>query len=137
MSGITGVEEPDPQTGKRPSVYVNEHAPWSAVRNAAHSYGFAAFSVDPGSQRGGMTTIKVTYYDVVGTGVSWSPSKSSRCAVTATTKLLFCQCSVAQRLSSSIPWTERVGPCRCHAALARQPHGNRSCVADGGRRKTH
>ena len=36
------------------------------VRNAAHSYGFAAFAVDPGSRRGGMTTIKVTYYDVVG-----------------------------------------------------------------------
>ena len=47
-----------------------EHAPWSAVRNAAHAYGFAAFTVDPGSQRGGFTTIKVTYYDVVGTGRS-------------------------------------------------------------------
>jgi hypothetical protein len=45
---------------------VKELAPWSAVRNAAHSYGFAAFDVDPGSDRGGITTIKVTYYDVVG-----------------------------------------------------------------------
>ena len=63
---ITAVGEPDPATGKRPPVYVKEHAPWSAVRNAAHSYGFAAFSVDPGSDRGGTTTIKVTYYDVVG-----------------------------------------------------------------------
>ncbi len=63
---ITAVGEPDPKTGKRPPVYVQEHAPWSAVRNAAHSYGFAAFTVDPGSQRGGTTTIKVTYYDVVG-----------------------------------------------------------------------
>ena len=45
---------------------MKEQAPWSAVRNAAHSYGFAAFIVDPGSQRGGITTIKVTYYDVVG-----------------------------------------------------------------------
>jgi hypothetical protein len=36
------------------------------VQNAAHSYGFAAFTVDPGSERGGITTIKVTYYDVVG-----------------------------------------------------------------------
>jgi hypothetical protein len=35
------------------------------VRNAAQSYGFAAFAVDPGSDRGGFTTIKVTYYDVV------------------------------------------------------------------------
>jgi hypothetical protein len=45
---------------------VKEPAPWSAVRNAAHSYGFAAFTVDPGTERGGITTIKVTYHDVVG-----------------------------------------------------------------------
>ena len=63
---ITAVGEPDPATGRRPPVYVMEQAPWSAVRNAAHSYGFAAFTVDPGSDRGGITTIKVTYYDVVG-----------------------------------------------------------------------
>jgi Calcineurin-like phosphoesterase/Purple acid Phosphatase, N-terminal domain len=59
---------PDPVTGKRPPVYVKEDAPWSAVRNAAHAYGFAAFTVDPGSQRGGLTTMKVVYYDVVGSG---------------------------------------------------------------------
>jgi hypothetical protein len=63
---ITAVGAPDPVTGKRPPVYVKELAPWSAVRNAAHSYGFAAFTVDPGSERGGTTTIKVTYYDVTG-----------------------------------------------------------------------
>jgi hypothetical protein len=63
---ITAVGEPDPATGRRPSVYVKEQANWSAVRNAAHSYGFAAFTVDPGSHRGGTTTIQVTYYDVVG-----------------------------------------------------------------------
>jgi 3',5'-cyclic AMP phosphodiesterase CpdA len=63
---ITAVGAPDPATGKRPPIYVKELAPWSAVRNAAHSYGFAAFAVDPGSERGGFTTIKVTYYDVVG-----------------------------------------------------------------------
>jgi len=63
---ITAVGEPDPATGRRPPVYVKEHAPWSAVRNAAHSYGFAAFSVDPGSRPGAITTIKVTYYDLVG-----------------------------------------------------------------------
>ena len=45
---------------------MKEQAPWSAVRNAAHSYGFAAFTVDPGSHPGGSTTIKVTYHDVVG-----------------------------------------------------------------------
>jgi len=70
---ITAVGGPDPATGKRPPVYVKEEAPWSAVRNAAHSYGFAAFDVDPGSDRGGFTTIKVTYYDVVGTDGQLTP----------------------------------------------------------------
>ena len=70
---ITAVGEPDPATGKRPPVYVKELAPWSAVRNAAHSYGFAAFAVDPGSHPGGITTIKVTYYDVVGPGGQLAP----------------------------------------------------------------
>jgi 3',5'-cyclic AMP phosphodiesterase CpdA len=64
---ITAVGEPDPATGKRPPIYVKEDAPWSAVRNAAHSYGFAAFDLDPGAKAGDFTTIKVTYYDVVGT----------------------------------------------------------------------
>ena len=59
--------------GKRPPVYVKEPAPWSAVQNAAHSYGFAAFTVDPGSQRGGVTTIKVTYYDVAGPDSQLAP----------------------------------------------------------------
>jgi 3',5'-cyclic AMP phosphodiesterase CpdA len=63
---ITAVGAPDAVTGKRPPVYVKEDAPWSAVRNAAHSYGFAAFRLDPGSRPGGYTTITVTYYDVVG-----------------------------------------------------------------------
>jgi 3',5'-cyclic AMP phosphodiesterase CpdA len=64
---ITAVGEPDPAaSGKRHPVYVKEYAPWSAVRNAAHAYGFAAFAVDPGTQPGGDTTIVVTYYDVVG-----------------------------------------------------------------------
>jgi hypothetical protein len=63
---ITAVGAPDPATGKRSPIYVREEAPWSAVRNAAHSYGFAAFDVDPGSRPGDFTTIKVTYYDVVG-----------------------------------------------------------------------
>ncbi len=69
---ITAVGEPDATTGKRPPIYVKEDAPWSAVRNAAHSYGFAAFSVDPGA-RGGYTTIKVTYYDVTGPYGQLSP----------------------------------------------------------------
>jgi len=70
---ITAVGEPDATTGKRPPIYVKEEAPWSAMRNAAHSYGFASFTVDPGSQRDGSTTINVTYYDVVGTGGQLAP----------------------------------------------------------------
>jgi hypothetical protein len=65
---IVSVGAVDPGTGKRAPVYVKEDAPWSAVRNAAHAYGFAAFSVDPGAERGGFTTMKVVYYDVVGPG---------------------------------------------------------------------
>ena len=52
---------------------MKEEAPWSAVRNAAHSYGFAAFTVDPGSHPGDFTTIKVTYYDVVGRNGQLAP----------------------------------------------------------------
>jgi hypothetical protein len=70
---ITAVGAPDSVSGKRPSVYVHEDAPWSAVRNAAHAYGFAAFHVDPGAQPGGMTTMTVTYYDVVGAGGALAP----------------------------------------------------------------
>jgi 3',5'-cyclic AMP phosphodiesterase CpdA len=69
---ITAVGPPDPVTKRRPPIYVHEQAPWSAVRNAAHPYGFAAFSVDPG-RRGGTTEIKVTYYDVVGTDGQLAP----------------------------------------------------------------
>jgi 3',5'-cyclic AMP phosphodiesterase CpdA len=63
---ITAVGARNPATGRRVPVYVHEEAPWSAVRNAAHAYGFAAFAVDPGTEPGGVTTIKVTYYDVTG-----------------------------------------------------------------------
>ena len=65
---IVSVGAVDPATRKRVPVYVKEDAPWSAVRNVAHAYGFAAFTVDPGSERGGATTMKVVYYDVVGLG---------------------------------------------------------------------
>jgi hypothetical protein len=64
---VSVAASPDPVTGKRAPVYVHEDAPWSAVRNAAHAYGFAAFTVDPGVRPGGDTTMKVVYYDVVGT----------------------------------------------------------------------
>jgi len=70
---ITAVGPADSATGKRPPIYVTEDAPWLAVRNAANAYGFAAFSVNPGSERGGATTIAVTYYDVVGAGGQVAP----------------------------------------------------------------
>jgi len=63
---ITAVGAPDPVTGKRAPVYVTEPAPWSSVRDSAHSYGFAAFAVDPGKRRGGTTSMTVTYYEVTG-----------------------------------------------------------------------
>ncbi len=65
---ITAVGPPPAGGGRRPPIYVTEPAPWSATRNAAHAYGFAAFEVDPGPDSEGFTTIKVTYYDVTGTG---------------------------------------------------------------------
>ena len=34
----------------------------------AHAYGFAAFTVDPGSEQGEPTIMKVVYYDIVGPG---------------------------------------------------------------------
>jgi len=63
---ITAVNPPDPATGKRAPVYVTEPAAWSAVRDAANSYGFAAFEVDPGTESAETTSIKVTYYNVTG-----------------------------------------------------------------------
>jgi hypothetical protein len=63
---ITSVGPVDPATGKHPPVYTHEDAPWSAVRDAAHAYGFAAFTVDPGQGPGDLTKITVTYYDVLG-----------------------------------------------------------------------
>jgi hypothetical protein len=52
--------------GHYPPVYVEEKATWSGVRDAAHSYGFAAFDVDPGQHPGDLTKITVTYYEVSG-----------------------------------------------------------------------
>jgi hypothetical protein len=72
---IVAVGEPDAR-GKRPPVYVVESAPWSAVRNAAHAYGFAAFTVDPGAGPGATTRIKVVYYDVTGPGGCLEPFES-------------------------------------------------------------
>lgn len=62
---ITGVGPADAATGKRPPIYLTEDAPWSAVRDPEHAYGFVAFDVDPGTP-GGTTSIQVTYYAVSG-----------------------------------------------------------------------
>jgi len=58
---ITGVGAVG-SNGKRPPVYVYEDAPWAGVRDADHSYGFAAFTLDPGDRPGGTTRLHVTYY---------------------------------------------------------------------------
>lgn len=62
--------------GKRTPVYVHEDAPWVGVRDLDHSYGFAAFTVDPGTQPGGTTSIHVTYYRVAQPDGSISPMES-------------------------------------------------------------
>ncbi|WP_375489168.1 purple acid phosphatase family protein [uncultured Jatrophihabitans sp.] len=61
---ITSVGPADPTTGKRASVFTKEEAVWSAVRDSEHPYGFAAFTVDPGTRPGGRTSMHVTYYNV-------------------------------------------------------------------------
>jgi hypothetical protein len=55
-----------PEREQRPPVYAREDAPWAAVRNTGHPYGFAAFTVDPAGSRGGITTVRIRYYDAVG-----------------------------------------------------------------------
>ncbi|MFE0458503.1 purple acid phosphatase family protein [Kitasatospora sp. NPDC058965] len=50
--------------GKRTPVYVFEDAPWVGVRDLKSAYGFAAFTVDPGHEPGGTTSMHVTYYNV-------------------------------------------------------------------------
>lgn len=62
--------------GKRTPVYVHEDAPWVGVRDLDHSYGFAAFTVDPGHQPGGTTSIHVTYYRVAQPDGAISPMES-------------------------------------------------------------
>ena len=63
---ITGVRAPNPTTGNRRSIIVQEDVDWSAVRDADHPYGFASFTVHPGTRPGGWTSIAVTYYNVTG-----------------------------------------------------------------------
>lgn len=62
---ITAVGPVDETTGRRPSRYVLEAAPWLAYRNTRHPWGFATLSVDPGHSPGDRTTLTVTYRDVL------------------------------------------------------------------------
>jgi hypothetical protein len=70
---ITSVGDVDPVTHKHPPVYTLEDAPWSAVRDAAKAYGFASFTVDPGTRGSGTTSITVTYYEVSGPDGALTP----------------------------------------------------------------
>jgi 3',5'-cyclic AMP phosphodiesterase CpdA len=69
---ITGVG-PVGANGKRPPIYVHEAAPWSAVRDKEHAYGFAAFTVDPGRHPGDTTSIHATYFAVSGPFATLTP----------------------------------------------------------------
>ena len=46
---ITAVSATPGANGKRTATYVKEKTVWSAVRDVEHPYGFAAFTVDPGT----------------------------------------------------------------------------------------
>ncbi|MFE4977373.1 purple acid phosphatase family protein [Kitasatospora sp. NPDC056651] len=59
---VVGLEQQQPGMPYRESIWVTEDAPWAAVQDRTHTHGFAAFDVDPGTRRGGTTTMKVTYY---------------------------------------------------------------------------
>ena len=86
---ITAVGAPPAGGGKRPPTYVFEETPWSAFRDAEHPYGFAAFTVDPGTGPGATTRIYVTYYNVTSPdrrrSARWRRSRCTASAPTATT----------------------------------------------------
>jgi Purple acid Phosphatase, N-terminal domain/Calcineurin-like phosphoesterase len=61
-----------PEPTSTPGVYARagadalEDATWSAKRDTTTGYGIAVFDVDPGTERGGQTSITVTYYHAPG-----------------------------------------------------------------------
>jgi Purple acid Phosphatase, N-terminal domain/Calcineurin-like phosphoesterase len=61
---ITAVSATPGSNGHRTPTYVKEEAIWTGVRDVAHPYGFAAFTVDPGRHPGDTTRLSVTYYNV-------------------------------------------------------------------------
>jgi Purple acid Phosphatase, N-terminal domain/Calcineurin-like phosphoesterase len=62
---LMSVGDVDPQTGKKTPRYIEEGAPWSVFRDKNNPCGFAMFDVEPG-QKGGNTTMAVTYYAIDG-----------------------------------------------------------------------
>jgi hypothetical protein len=57
---------PAPGVYARAGADALEDATWSARRDTATGYGIAVFDVDPGTERGGPTSITVTYYHAPG-----------------------------------------------------------------------
>ena len=64
----TAPSPPSAPQGHLVSHYTQEDAIWASVRDRDFAYGFAAFTVDPGSHPGAKTSIAVTYYRVIGFG---------------------------------------------------------------------
>ena len=62
---LTAVGRFDPALGHKMPTYVEEAAPWSAVRDPVNPYGFVVFDLDPGTP-GGTTSITATYFAVHG-----------------------------------------------------------------------
>ena len=62
---IVGVGTRGPNGRLQPRYIEEDAMAWSAVRDLAHPYGFAAFDVDPGTHPGGRTRLEVTYYNTV------------------------------------------------------------------------
>jgi Calcineurin-like phosphoesterase/Purple acid Phosphatase, N-terminal domain len=68
---IVGVGPGSPQS-QHASVKTTEPAPWSAYRNLATPYGFAAFDVRP-AEPGGTTSITVTHYGAAAGSSVYTP----------------------------------------------------------------
>ncbi|MCF3105756.1 metallophosphoesterase family protein [Streptomyces roseoverticillatus] len=59
---LVGLKDDKTSSGHREPVWIPEEAPWAAVQDRKYNRGFAAFDVDPGDRREGLTRMRVTYY---------------------------------------------------------------------------
>ncbi|GHF71097.1 hypothetical protein GCM10010218_60540 [Streptomyces mashuensis] len=59
---LVGLKDDRTASGHREAVWIPEEAPWAAVQDRKYNRGFAAFDVDPGDHREGLTRMRVTYY---------------------------------------------------------------------------